>query len=58
MDVTHAGVRVRCESAGLENLERTFWRDDAEAGDGDAEDGSLRRRFRRRTRENERVFGR
>ena len=26
-------------SAGLENLERTFWRgDDAEAGDGDAED--------------------
>ena len=39
VDVTHAGVRVRCESAGLENLERTFWRgDDAEAGDGDAED--------------------
>ena len=37
VDVTHAGVRVRCESAGLENLERTFWRgDDAEAGDGDA----------------------
>ena len=39
VDVTHVGVRVRCESAGLENLERTFWRgDDAEAGDGDAED--------------------
>ena len=39
VDVTHAGVRVRCESAGLENLERTFWRgDDAEAGRGDAED--------------------
>jgi hypothetical protein len=41
VDVTHAGVRVRCESAGLENLERTFWRgDDAEAGDGDAGDAS------------------
>ena len=34
-------MRVRCESAGLENLERTFWRgDDAEAGDGDAGDAS------------------
>ena len=40
VDVTSAGVRVRVESAGLENLERTFWRgDDAEAGEGDPGQG-------------------
>ena len=40
VDVTDAGVLVRIESAGLENLRRTFWRgDDADAGDGDRASG-------------------
>ena len=40
VDVTRAGVRVRVESAGLDHLERTFWRgDDAEAGEGDPAGG-------------------
>ena len=40
VDVTDDGVLVRIESAGLENLHRTFWRsDDDDAGDGDRASG-------------------